>query len=255
MGLMYAAQDQVMTADQLALVATPAPMGRFHQPVGFGQYLDLVKHRLVGAGIEVTHEEYVTTEDQQTFFGQMSINVDGVSLDGAELFLGIRGSHNQKVPRGLCLGNRVIVCSNLCFGGDLSNVSTKQTTNVWDRLPVMVDQAVAQIPAIAHQERVRQDQYRQFEMKPRWGDAALVEIHRRRGLSGAQLTRAISEWDTPAHEEHAEDGFSAWRLLNAVTEAQKPAGATQGSASSMETVRQRTGIARSFLDDVVGMAA
>lgn len=249
MGLMYSNTDQVMTAEELSMVPTPAPIGRFHQPVGFGDFLELVKHRLDRSGIQVTAEEYVTTADNQTFFGAMSINVDGFDRDGVELTLGIRGSHNQKVPRGICLGNRVIVCSNLMFNGDLANMSTKQTTNIWSRLPAMTDRAVAALPAMAERESHRIDSYKLFEMKPRWGDAALVEMHRRDAMSGAQLARAIDEWDNPTYEEHAEDGFTAWRLLNAVTEAQKPS----GSNCNMDTVRQRTAVAAGFLDDVVGL--
>lgn len=247
MKLMYANEDILMTADQLAAVPTPAPMGRFHQPVGFGDFLELVKHRMERAGINIDREEYVTTEDRQTFFGMMAINLDGLSMDGVELTLGIRGSHNQKVPRGLVIGNRVIVCSNLCFSGDLANVSTKQTTNIWSRLPAMVDQAVHRIPQMAQREAARVDAFKGFELKPRWGDAALVEIHRRGGLSGAQMARAVNEWDQPCHEEHAEDGFTAWRLLNAVTEAVKP----QGDRVNMETIRERTAITTGFIDEIV----
>jgi hypothetical protein len=32
----------------------------------------------------------------------------------------------------------------------------------------------------------------------------------------------LQEWDEPSHEEHAEDGYSMWRLYNAITEAIKP---------------------------------
>ena len=247
--LMYSGDDQVMTAQQLSMVPTPAPVGRFHQPVGFGDFLELVKSRLDRAGISIHAEEFVTTADHQTFFGTMVIGVDGFQREGVELTLGLRGSHNQKVPRGICLGNRVIVCSNLMFNGDLANVSTKQTTNIWSRLPAMVDQATAALPEMAARESHRIDSYKLFDMKPRWGDAALVELHRRRAMSGAQLTRAIDEWDAPTYEEHAEDGFTAWRLLNAVTEAQKPS----GSNCNMDTVRQRTAITAGFLDEVVGL--
>jgi hypothetical protein len=238
-----------MSAQQLASIPTPAPLGRFHQPVGFGDFLDLVKLRLDRAGISIHQEEYVTADENQTFFGQMVIGVDGFEKEGVQLTLGIRGSHNQKVPRGICLGNRVIVCSNLMFNGDLANVSTKQTTNVWSRLPAMVDTAVGHLPQMAEREAARIDAYKLFDMKPRWGDAALVEMHRRGAMSGAQLTRAVTEWDEPTYEEHAEDGFTAWRLLNAVTEAQKPS----GDRCNMDTVRNRTSIAAGFLDEVVGL--
>lgn len=247
--LMYSNQDTLITAAELAQVPTPAPLGAFHKPVPFGDFTDLIKHRLERAGITIHEEEYVLDATGQTFFGCMAIGVDGFERDDLQLTLGVRGSHLQKLPRAICLGSQVIVCSNLCFNGDLANLSTKQTTHVWDRLPGMVDQAVARIPELASHEFGRVDSYRQYNMKPRWGDAALVEIMRQGGLTAAQLGRAVSEWDQPTYEEHAEDGFTAWRLLNAATQAVKPT----GEQCNMDTVRRRTSIASSFLDEVVGL--
>jgi hypothetical protein len=246
--LMYSAQDTLLTAAELAAVPTPQAMGAFHQPVGFGDYLELVKHRLTRAGITVEHEEYVLDPQGSTFFGALQLGIDGFQRDDMNITLGVRGSHTQKTPRAICLGNRVIVCSNMCFNGDLANLSTKQTTNVWRRLPGMVDQAVARIPELAQREGQRADRFKQFELKPRWGDAALVEVFRRDGLTAAQLGRAVTEWHEPKFEEHAEDGFTAWRLLNAVTEANKPT----GQQCNMDLVRERTSRAVSFLDEVVG---
>jgi hypothetical protein len=246
--LMYSGSDQVKTIEQLRAVPTPAPLGRFHKPVGFGQFADVVKHRLALAGIDVTGEEYVVTADNQSFFGTLSIGVNGFQRDDMDLTIGIRGSHNQKIPRGLCMGTRVIVCSNLCFTGNLANLVTKQTTNIWDRLPGMVENAVSRIPAMAEREVARVGAFKAFQMKPRWGDAALVLIHRNGGMSAAQLGRAVQEWDAPTYEEHTENGFTAWRLLNAVTEAQKPS----GDNCNMDTIRERTMIASRFIEGVVG---
>ena len=247
--LMYGGDDTLITAAELAAVPTPAPMGRFHQPVGFGDYLELVKHRLTRAGIDVMHEEYCLDSTGQNFFGCMEIAVDGFQRDDMTITIGVRGSHNQKVPRGLTIGNRVIVCSNLCFSGDIGTISTKQTSNIWARLPGLVDQAVARIPALAQRESDRVDTYKAFDFKPRVGDAALVELTRRGALTAPQLGRAIQEWDRPSYDEHTESGFTAWRLLNAVTEVQKPTGANV----NMDTVRQRTSRAVAFLDEVVGL--
>jgi len=243
---MYGNEDTLITAAELALVPTPAPMGAFHQPVGFGSFLDMIKHRLYGAGIEIAHEEYCLDAAGDTFFGAMEINVDGFSRDDMVLTLGVRGSHSQKVPRGICLGNKVIVCSNLMFNGNMANMSTKQTTNIMARLPGLVSQAVGTIPALAQREDQRVGMYKQYDMKPRVGDAALVELTRLGALSTPQLGRAIAEWDRPAHDEHAEDGFTAWRLLNAVTESLKPTGANV----NMDTISQRTQVASKFMDEV-----
>ena len=248
--LLYAGNDQVVSANALAAIPTPNGIGRFHQPVGYGDFLDLVKHRLDRAGIKIVQEQYVTANDGGRFFGTMELSIDGLQSEGMSITLGLRGSHDQSVPRGICLGNRVMVCSNLEFGGDLANVSTKQTSNVWARLPGLVDRAVDRVPGLAQRQVRRAEALKEHTFSsPRHGDAALVEIHRRHGLTAAQLGRAISEWDQPSYEEHAQFGDSAWKLLQACTEAQKPTGAT----INMDTVRERTAVAGSFIDEICGI--
>ena len=86
--LMFSAEDTILTADELAAVPTPAPMGRFHQPVGFGDFLELIKHRMGRAGIGLTQEEFCIDADGQTFFGMMAIEVDGFARDDLDLFIG-----------------------------------------------------------------------------------------------------------------------------------------------------------------------
>lgn len=247
--LMYGSQDQVLTAAQLAAVPTPPAQGRFHQPVGFGDFMQMIRLRLDRVGITVQNEEYCLGPNGQAFFGALELGLDGFTRSDMTITLGVRGSHDQSLQRAICLGNRVIVCSNLCFRGDMANLHTKQTTRIWDRLPVMVDRVVQHIPGLAAVESQRADMYKMFGMKPRVGDAALVELYKRDALTSAQLGRAIDEWAKPSYDEHAEDGFNAWRLLNAVTEANKPT----GERVNMDLVRQRTSKAVAFLDEVVGV--
>jgi len=246
---MYGPQDQVLTPAQLAAVPTPPAQGRFHQPVGFGDFMEMIRLRLDRVGISVQNEEYVLGPNGQAFFGALELGLDGFTRSDMTITLGVRGSHDQSIQRAICLGERVVVCSNLCFRGDMANLQTKQTTNVWDRLPLMVERAVRQIPGMAAVVSERTDRFKQFGMKPRVGDAALVELYKRDALTSAQLGRAIDEWAKPSYAEHAEDGFNAWRLLNAVTEANKPT----GERVNMDLVRQRTSKAVSFLDEVVGV--
>jgi hypothetical protein len=241
---MYGSQDQVLTAAQLAAVPTPPAQGRFHQPVGFGDFMEMIRLRLDRVGISVQNEEYCLGPNGQAFFGALELGLDGFTRSDMTITLGVRGSHDQSLQRAICLGNRVIVCSNLCFRGDMANLHTKQTTRVWDRLPVMINSAVSRIPALANEEAIRADRYKQFKMQPRWGDAALVELYRREALTSAQLGRAADEWAKPSFEEHGEDGFNAWRLLNAVTQAQKPT----GERVNMDLVRSRTAIASAWMD-------
>lgn len=252
--LMYGPEDTLINRDQLVAIPTPNASGAFHKPVGYGDYMDLILHRLDQAGLAVQNEEYCTANSGGRFFGTLELGLkSGGSLITSEamtITLGVRGSHDQSIPRGMCLGNRVIVCSNLMFGGDLASISTKQTTNIWNRLPSLIDQAVDRIPVMAQQEEERMHAYQDHKFSnPRHGDAVLVELLRRDALTPNQVHRAMKEWDNPTYEEHNEFGDSAWKLVNAVTESQKPTGRTV----NMDLVRQRTATASAFIDSVVGI--
>lgn len=253
--LMYStATDKPVTLNQLQMIPTPPPMGPRHHPYGFGQYAEDVHVALDRAGIQVLDEEYAVTKDHQRMFGIMEIGskpLEGELITANEwsLLLGLRGAHDQRIGRGMVLGSRVTVCSNLQFSGNVADFTTRQTTFIGTRLPGLIYEAVQKIPEMAaRQERVF-DAYHNREMKPRAGDAALVEIYRRDGLSSAQLGRAVNEWHEPTFEEHAADGFNAWRLMNSVTQALKPTGANVNH----NTIAQRSQVTSKFLDEVCGI--
>lgn len=257
MGLLYnPTNESLYTRSQLSALATPEALGRHHRPVAFGDFADLVANRLERRGFEVLSEEYAVSKDDNRLFGLMEVQPESDALEGEyiprndwRIQIGLRGSHDQSIPRGITLGSRVMVCSNLCFHGDLGVFKTRQTTNIWSRLPSMVDRATAQLPATIERNARRFDSYRTTELKPRHGDAALVELHRREALTSAQLSRAIAQWDEPSQAEHAEDGHTVWRLFNAATEALKPT----GGRINHDTLRQRSERVSGFLDEVAGL--
>lgn len=251
----YAADSAIITnRAQLAEYKAPVSgLGRFHRPIDFAEYCGEVEEQLDKVGLRVLSEEHIVGHEGQRHFGLMEVApaLEGELIEAKDwsLFLGLRGSHDQSVQRGLALGRSVMVCSNLCFSGDIATLSTKQTTNIWSRLPGMIYNAVSKVPELAHVEEKRVEVLKDFEVKPRWGDAGLVEITRRGGLSSAQLGRAIKEWDEPSHAEFAEQGHSAWRLEQAVTEAVKPANPEH---HNLFTVQNRTREASAFINDMVG---
>lgn len=254
MSLMYDSKnDTILTLDQLHDVKTPAPRGRFHQPYPFAEFVDEIKHSMGLIGIKAEHEEYAIQKDGQRFFGLMSLapDLEGEYISSSDwaLTLGVRGAHDQSIPRGIALGSQVLVCSNLCFSGNLGVFRTKQTLNISSRLPQLIRDAVNNIPGQAAKQRDIYDTYKGFEMKPRWGDAALVEMHRRNALSSSQLGHAIKEWDSPSYKEHAENGYTAWRLLNACTQALKPT----GDNANMNVIQDRSMRVSSFINEIAGI--
>jgi len=255
MSLLYSQAN--ITRPELDLLPTPAALGAFHHPYGFGAYVEDVVGALDLNGLKVVNEEFEVTNDAQRLFGVLEVQAkegELITADDWKLLVGLRGSHDQSIQRGLSIGSQVLVCSNLCFNGNIGTINTKQTTNIEQRLPGLVRQATSLVPELAYNQERQYNAYKELELSPRHGDAALIELYRRGAFTSAQLGRAVAEWDNPSHEEHkdADAGtrtWSGWRLFNASTEALKPT----GQNSSNELVRQRSERISGFLNEVVGL--
>lgn len=257
MSLLYSQAN--ISRNELDLLPVPAALGRFHEPLGFGEYVDNVYESLDLLGLEVRNQEFEVTHDNNRLFGALEVGLkegELITADEWKILVGLRGSHDQSVQRGLVLGSQILVCSNLCFNGNIANINTKQTTNIRSRLPRLIREAVDHIPELAHLEERRFNAYKELELSPRAGDAAIVQLHRDGAFTNAQLARAINQWDEPAHVEHTQydagtNTRSGWRLFNAATEALKPA--TASSNADGNALVQRTQVVSRFLNEVIGL--
>lgn len=252
--LMYKSAAETLVTSSAALrdFATPRPLGRFHATTPFSEFAERVEQQVQRAGFSLGMTEYAVSKDGNKMFGMIELEPmtgDLITADEWRMQIGLRSSHDQSLPMGLTMGTRVMVCSNLAFSGALGNWRTKNTTEINQRLPSIISEAVSRLPVMIQQENQRRDAYHLRELKPRHGDAALVEVYRRGGFTAAQLGTAIDQWHAPLHEEHAQDGFTVWRAFNAATQALKPTGIN----NNMNLVRERSMIATSFFDEVVGL--
>jgi hypothetical protein len=244
--LMYAPSDKLTPRDMLCHVPTPAAMGRSHSPYPFADYVDQVEDSLNGHGYVVNDQEYVVTADDQQFFGMMEIAPKHTFLDNRTesmpdwtIQVGLRGSHNQTLPRGLLLGSKVIVCSNLCFHGNIGQFKSKQTTALSARLPRLIQQCLSQVDDMVNVQDQAFDRMKNREIRIQNGDSALVQMYRRGAFTAAQLAKAADEWKAPSFDHGAP---SVWRLMNAGTEALKPT----GTNVNMALVEQRSQIVSNY---------
>jgi hypothetical protein len=243
--LMYnKTKEYPITRTAMQQLVTPPAMGRFHKPYSFYDYTSEVVSSLGQEGFFVADEEYVVSNDNNRMFGVIELGLRGDQ--DFTINIGVRGSHDQRIPRGLAIGSKVFVCSNLCFHGSLGNFKTRQTLNIEGRIHGLIREATAQVGVHADRQKQVFDAYRNFQIKWKWmGDAALVELHRRGALNASQLSKAISEWDNPSYEEHTQYGRTAWQLFNAATEALK------GSSNMMLVQDRSTTISDYFNNSVV----
>ena len=242
--------------DRSALATLPLPdvRGPRHAVRPFIEDVELVTQFMRTEGIHIEDEAYGVTRDEEgfprRFFGVLQTRLDNLDgRDGYGLMIGLRGSYDQTLSRALAVGSRIFVCDNLAFSGEIT-ISTKQTTNVARRIPQMLQDAVAQIPALAHRQSARFDAYRNTALSQADGDHILADLVREKALIPSHFGMALQQWDEPAHDEHAEQGFSLWRLHNAVTEAIKP---TNPDRAAVPVTWERTRTMTRVFDQIAGL--
>lgn len=258
MGLMLHAGAHAITRDALAALPIPQPKGPRHVVRPFIEDVELISNFLDRAGFAIKEEAFGVKTDNNNlpsqFFG--AIEIRSKALEGeylpAEPFaltVGVRGSYDQTLPRGLAVGSRVFVCDNLAFSGEVS-VYAKQTTHIASRIGGLLEAAVAEVPVLAAHQARRFDAYRNYSLTKVKGDAALIECVRLGILNPSDIGKAIKEWDEPSHPEHAADGKTVWTLFNAVTEAIKPANTDRAHVLS---AWNRTVPLTAYLDKGIGL--
>ena len=234
--LMYSnGTDIKVELDYLANLQTPAPLGARHAPYPFYNFANDTVNAIEDAGFTIEVEEYAITKDEKRLFGLLNISRPVAPLAPTfvrralhqpewNLLVGLRGSHDQSVSRGLVIGSQVMVCSNLCFHGDLGNWNSKQTTNIAHRVPEMVRDAVAGLGTAGERLTIDFDDFNLRQITRDAGDDVLLDIFRAGGFSASQLGRAIADWDECSVEEHTANGRNIWWLFNSATMALKPSG-------------------------------
>jgi hypothetical protein len=225
-GLMLHCGAKAINKAELATLPLAAPMGPRHAIRPFAEDVEIVTDRLTALGLPIAQEAYGVTKDAdgtpKQFFGLIEVE-DGDDR-GHGVMVGLRGSYDQTLPRGLAIGSRVFVCDNLAFSGQVT-FKTKQTLDIDARIRAMLETAVNQVPAMSAAQDKRFESYRHIEVGQTVGNSMLTDLVRKGVINASQIGVALQEWDSPRHAEHAEDGWSLWRLHNAVTESLKPSNA------------------------------
>ena len=235
--LLYnSATDIKVERDYLANLQTPAPMGSRHAPYPFYSFATDTVNAIERAGFTIEQEDYAITKDEQRMFGLLNVSrpvvpvsptfgVPALHRPAWNMLVALRGAHDQSISRGLAIGSRVMVCSNLCFHGDLGNWASKQTTNIALRIPEMVADAVAGLGNARRRLTVDFDSFNERQITRDAGDKLLLDIYRSGGFSASQMGRAVDDWDNCSVEEHTANGRNLWWLFSSATMALKPTGA------------------------------
>jgi hypothetical protein len=221
----------------------PTPPGsRSHVPVSNSMLLNLVDKELHQKGIEVVEDEHVLDNGGNRYFGLFRLR----SEDGLQhTMLGLRNSHDMSCSAGIITGQRVFVCSNLLFDGEIK-LGHRHTLNIESKLPNMIDDAISRAINITSFQKDRLDKYRTTKITNEQSESLIIDMWRKGAIPAAAIAKIVNEWEEPSHDEFLEDGQSIWRLQNAITEVIRPK-----SANLLHTNIQRTQRVVEVLDNAV----
>ncbi len=213
-----------------------------HVPVPHYALLDLVDKELHHKGIEIIEDEHILDNNGDRYFGLFALK----STDSLQhTFLGLRNSHDKSVSAGIITGQRVFVCSNLMFDGEVK-LGLRHTLNVQSKLPFMIEDAISRAINITSFQKERLDNYRTTKLSNNQAENLIIQMWRRGAIPAAAISKIVQEWEQPSHKEFLEDGCSLWRLQNSATEVLRPK-----SANLLHTNIQRTQKLVSVLDNAV----
>lgn len=219
--LIVHAGAQRVSREQVLECLTPdavvSPRGRTWQPVPHGRLIEEVENSLSLSGLKIVNEEHAIYGGGARYFGTFQL-VNGHNADDYGLIVGIRNSHDKKFPAALACGNRVFVCDNLSFSGEVS-LARRHTRHIIRDLPMLVNRAVGKLTTMRHNQDHRIDAYKQVEITNAQAHDLLIRAVDSQALLPSKLVATLKEWREPRHPEFAPR--TAWSLFNAVTEVYK----------------------------------
>lgn len=229
----------------LALIPCPAATETWH-PIPHIELVNQIERSLKVSNMSIVAESYGITEDKARMFGLLQIQNCNNDADYAYV-IGIRGATDKSLSRGLAVGSSVFVCDNLAFSSEIV-MHRKQTKNIMEDLPLMVDTAIGQLATRWLDQAKRIAAYKAKEIGIKDVDHMLAE------LAGdvfpwQRFADIRAEFMNPRHPEFK--GNTLWTLFNAITEYLKPR--SDSKASGLWTMPARTGRLHKACDDFVGL--
>ncbi len=211
MGLCLAnSGEKIVDRNTLALVPTPKPTSTW-KPVPHIDVVDAVENAITNRGMMIESERFGLARDQQKMFGVITL----VNRNNPEWTrcVGIRNSHDQSFAAGICCGVSVLVCSNLCFGGEFV-IKRRHTSGI--DLTSMVDETMDVMTDSYITLEKRLLDLHEIPMSDNQARIFIVKAAEYGAIPSCDIIPVFKEYLAPRHEEFTER--TQWSLMNAFTE-------------------------------------
>ena len=186
-----------------------------HMPIPHHTLVLEVRKAIAAAGLTVIEEEHGLCRGGLRYFGGFAVTGKGIEGEDRQVVIGVRNSHDKAFAAAICIGNRMIVCDNLCFSSDVK-LARRHTLNIMADLPRVVSDAIARVVSHWNDMGKRIEAYKATFVNESQASDLLVRLVDCKALPKSLLYDILVEFRKPRHDEFA--GENLWNLYNAVTE-------------------------------------
>lgn len=132
-----------VTAEELLNVSTPAETETF-KPLPHHLLCEYTREALSDAGFEIVEEDHVIAKEGLRYFGGFALSHRSLSGERRQIVCGIRNSNDKAFPAAICIGNRMMVCENLCFSSE-EKLTRRHTKNIMRDLRGVITAAISRL--------------------------------------------------------------------------------------------------------------
>lgn len=232
----------IVSAEELSAVRTPDATESF-TPIPHSFLVEQTRQALDRAGYSVTEEKHALGRFGQRYFGGFQIAGPDINSDERKLVLGLRNAHDKSFAASICVGNRMIVCENLCFSSDVK-LARKHTLNIIRDIPRVLSEAIARLVSHWTDMGTRINRYMETEIGFQQACELAVQLAESKALPARDVFPVTQEFKAPRHPEF--NSPTLWNLYNSVTENLK--------GSDLTKLPARTMVMQSLFDRVAGFA-
>ena len=213
MGLIMA-EGKYMSRTEVARTDTPCSTATW-RPVPHIDVIEAVTEVIRAHNWEIEGEKFGLASEGKKLFGVMELSSS--SSPEWHRCVGIRNSHDKAFAAGISVGVKVLVCSNLCFGGT-TVVKRRHTSGIV--LAELIDRAVASLEddflMLETVSEELKDAYLRDDDEAR---SCIVRAAELGVINSSDILLCFREFKSPSHEEFAEP--TRWSLMNALSEIVK----------------------------------
>ena len=198
----------------VARTDTPCSTATWH-PVPHIDVIEAVTEVIKAHDWNIEGEKFGLASNGRRMFGVMELSSS--SSPEWHRCIGIRNSHDKAFAAGISAGVKVLVCSNLCFGGG-TVVKRRHTSGIV--LAELIDRAVASLEDdFLTTESVCEDLKDVYLKNDDEARSSIVRAAELGVINSCDILPAFREFKSPSHAEFAEP--TRWSLMNALTETVK----------------------------------